>query len=140
MFKYFKNLVEKETDHKIKCLRTDRGREFTSQEFNQFCKENGIKRQLTAAYTPKRGGRKEEHDNHEHGSMYVVRKEDSKKLLAGSSKLDGTCSKPKPNLDCEEYDARRGLEWNQAFSRTLSSVWMCLTCAHTGCQKNQARR
>ena len=44
MFKYFKNLVEKETDHKIKCLRTDRGREFTSQEFNQFCKENGIKR------------------------------------------------------------------------------------------------
>ena len=56
MFKYFKNLVEKETYHKIKCLRTDRGREFTSQEFNQFCKENGIKRQLTAAYTPQRNG------------------------------------------------------------------------------------
>ena len=33
-------------------MRTDRGGEFTSQDFNEFCKENGIKRQLTAAYTP----------------------------------------------------------------------------------------
>ena len=52
LFKNFKSLVEKETGTYIKCLRTDRGGEFTSQEFNQFCKENGIKRQLTAAYTP----------------------------------------------------------------------------------------
>jgi hypothetical protein len=51
-FKHFKSLVEKETESYIKCLRTDRGGEFTSHEFNQFCKENGIKRQLTAAYTP----------------------------------------------------------------------------------------
>lgn len=55
-FKYFKSLVEKETGSYIKCLRTDRGGEFTSQEFNQFCKENGIKRQLTAAYTPQQNG------------------------------------------------------------------------------------
>jgi len=52
IFKYFKSLVEKETGSCIKSLRTDRGGEFTSQEFDQFCKENGIKRQLTAAYTP----------------------------------------------------------------------------------------
>lgn len=55
-FKHFKSLVEKETGSCIKCLRTDRGGEFTSQEFNQFCKENGIKRQLTAAYTPQQNG------------------------------------------------------------------------------------
>jgi len=56
IFKYFKSLVEKETGSCIKSLRIDRGREFTSQEFNQFCKENGIKRQLTAAYTPQQNG------------------------------------------------------------------------------------
>jgi hypothetical protein len=56
IFKYFKSLVEKETRSCIKSLRTDRGGEFTSQEFNQFCKENGIKRQLTAAYTPQQNG------------------------------------------------------------------------------------
>ena len=33
-------------------MRTDRGGEFTSQDFNEFGNENGIKRQLTAAYTP----------------------------------------------------------------------------------------
>lgn len=55
-FKHFKSLVEKETESCIKCLRTDRGGEFTSNEFNLFCKENGIKRQLTAAYTPQQNG------------------------------------------------------------------------------------
>lgn len=51
-FKIFKNCMEREASANIKCLRTDRGGEFTSQEFNNFCKENGIKRQLMAAYTP----------------------------------------------------------------------------------------
>jgi hypothetical protein len=55
-FKLFKALVEKETDLSIKCLRTDRGGEFTSNEFKEYCKMNGIKRQLTAAYTPQQNG------------------------------------------------------------------------------------
>ena len=52
IFKQYKSCVEKEIGSYIKCLHTDRGGEFTSQDFNEFCKENGIKRQLTAAYTP----------------------------------------------------------------------------------------
>ena len=55
-FKNYKNLVEKEAGAFICCLRTDRGREFTSLEFNAFCKTNGISRQLTAAYTPQQNG------------------------------------------------------------------------------------
>jgi transposase InsO family protein len=55
-FKYFKKSIEMEMDAYIKCLRTDRGGEFTSQDFNDFCKENGIKRQLTAAYAPQQNG------------------------------------------------------------------------------------
>lgn len=50
-FKLFKSLVEKETGLSIKCLRTDRGGEFTSDEFMEYCKMNRIKRQLTIAYT-----------------------------------------------------------------------------------------
>lgn len=56
MFKCFKKLVENETGFPIKCLRTDRGREFNSEDFNEFCKQHGIKRQLTAAYTPQQNG------------------------------------------------------------------------------------
>ncbi|KAM1072945.1 hypothetical protein ACFX2B_017883 [Malus domestica] len=55
-FKVFKSLVENETDASIKSLRTDRGGEFTSHEFVEFCVENGIQRQLTAAYTPQQNG------------------------------------------------------------------------------------
>ncbi|KAL5805553.1 hypothetical protein ACOSQ4_028286 [Xanthoceras sorbifolium] len=51
-FKCFKTMVEKETWLFVKCLRTDRGEEFNSNEFNDFCKQSGIKRQLTTTYTP----------------------------------------------------------------------------------------
>lgn len=40
----------------IKCLRTDRGGEYNSTEFKDYCKEHGIKRQLTTAYTPQQNG------------------------------------------------------------------------------------
>ncbi|KAK9941415.1 hypothetical protein M0R45_018018 [Rubus argutus] len=55
-FKSFKALVEKEAGRSIKTLRTDRGGEFMSQEFANFCAEHGIRRQLTAAYTPQQNG------------------------------------------------------------------------------------
>jgi len=53
MFKVFKSFVEKESEcDDICCLGTNRGGEFTFKEFNVFCVDHGIKRQLTAAYTP----------------------------------------------------------------------------------------
>ncbi|CAL9000240.1 unnamed protein product [Prunus brigantina] len=55
-FKNYKARVEKETGMFIRSLRTDRGGEFTSQEFINFCIVNGIQRQLTAAYTPQQNG------------------------------------------------------------------------------------
>ena len=44
-FKIFKNRVENEFGVKKKCLRLDRGGEFTSREFNIFCEDKGIRRQ-----------------------------------------------------------------------------------------------
>ena len=51
-FKNFKNLVENEAKTAIHGLKTDWRGEFMSNEFNKFCKDHEIKRQLTAAYTP----------------------------------------------------------------------------------------
>lgn len=37
-------------------LRSNRGGEFTSTKFEKFCKENEIRRPLTASYTPQQNG------------------------------------------------------------------------------------
>ena len=55
-FKIFKTIVEKETKAGIKTFRTDRGGEFVSHEFQVFCDKEGIKRHLTAPYSPQQNG------------------------------------------------------------------------------------
>lgn len=55
-FKRFKKSVEQETGNTIKTLRTDRGGEFCSNEFQVFCDNHGIKRHLTAPYSPQQNG------------------------------------------------------------------------------------
>ena len=55
-FKIVKNLAESESGERLKCFRTDRGGEFNSEEFNRFYDLNGIKRQLTAPYSPQQNG------------------------------------------------------------------------------------
>jgi transposase InsO family protein len=49
-------LVEKSIDRSIKCLRTNNGGEFTSVEFENYCKEAGIERHKTTVYTPQQNG------------------------------------------------------------------------------------
>src|ERR1044072_1093146 len=51
-FKVFKSLAENQSGRSIKILRTDGGGEFCSNEFNDFCAENGV----TAPYTPQHNG------------------------------------------------------------------------------------
>ena len=56
MFKKFKVMVEKEIDRQIKVVRSDRGGEYTSTTFMEYCEEQGIRRFLTAPYTPQQNG------------------------------------------------------------------------------------
>lgn len=56
MFKIFKASVKKETCARIICLRTYRRGEYNSNEFAGFCRNEGVKRQLTTSYTPQQNG------------------------------------------------------------------------------------
>jgi len=49
-------LIKNQTKKKIKTLRTDNGIEYESNEFHDFCKEVGIKRETTTPYTPEHNG------------------------------------------------------------------------------------
>ena len=56
MFKKFKVMVEKATGRHIKAVQFDRGGEYTSTTFMEYCKEQGIRHFLIAPYTLQQNG------------------------------------------------------------------------------------
>lgn len=55
-FKEFQALAKRQSGYQLKCLRTDNGGEFDSHAFNGFCKQRGIIRQYSVAYSPSQNG------------------------------------------------------------------------------------
>jgi transposase InsO family protein len=55
-------MTERKTGQKIGTLCTDHGGEFTSNEFVEYCRQQGIQRQLTHALTPEQNGVAERHN------------------------------------------------------------------------------
>ena len=56
VFQRFITMVETQIGKKVKCLRSDNGGEYMSKAFQDFCDTKGIKRELTAPYTPPQNG------------------------------------------------------------------------------------
>ncbi|MCP4339240.1 MAG: DDE-type integrase/transposase/recombinase, partial [Desulfobulbaceae bacterium] len=55
-FQEFMFSVERQMGRKIKALRSDRGGEYCSTEFKDFCTEKGIRKETTAPYSPQQNG------------------------------------------------------------------------------------
>uniref|UniRef100_A0A2N9H4X0 Integrase catalytic domain-containing protein n=1 Tax=Fagus sylvatica TaxID=28930 RepID=A0A2N9H4X0_FAGSY len=55
-FKRFVAEVKNQHEKSLKALRTDRGREYLSDQFKDLCEEKGIRRQLTISNTPQQNG------------------------------------------------------------------------------------
>lgn len=55
-FTKFKAIAEKQSGEYLKILRSDRGGEYTSNLFNDLCKDHRIIHQLTIAYMPQQNG------------------------------------------------------------------------------------
>jgi hypothetical protein len=56
IFKEWLMMVENQTDRKLKSLRSDNGGEYKSDEFVQFCRERGIRREFMAPHSPDQNG------------------------------------------------------------------------------------
>uniref|UniRef100_A0A2N9HLW0 Integrase catalytic domain-containing protein n=1 Tax=Fagus sylvatica TaxID=28930 RepID=A0A2N9HLW0_FAGSY len=56
LFKKFHAMVEREKRKSLKCLRTDNGSEYTSNEFENYCSEYGIRHEKTVPGTPQHNG------------------------------------------------------------------------------------
>ncbi|CAH9146107.1 unnamed protein product [Cuscuta epithymum] len=55
-FKKIKAVAEAGRECKLRAFRSDRGGEFNSCEFAEFCNQNGIKHNTTAGYSPQQNG------------------------------------------------------------------------------------
>jgi transposase InsO family protein len=55
-FKVFKALIKNQTGKTLKAVRSDRGGEFGSWNFKEFCDKHGIKREYTILRTPQQNG------------------------------------------------------------------------------------
>jgi transposase InsO family protein len=56
IFKDWLAMVENQTDRKQKSLRSNNGGEYKSNEFVQFNRERGIRREFTTPHSPKQNG------------------------------------------------------------------------------------
>lgn len=56
LFQWYLAKVEKETGKNLKFMRSDRGGEFISNDFNMFYNDRGIKRQMFTPRTPPQNG------------------------------------------------------------------------------------
>ena len=56
IFKRFNIFVEKQSEKKIKVLRTDEGGKYTSKIFEEFYGEHGIDHEMIAPYMPQHNG------------------------------------------------------------------------------------
>ncbi|MCI09880.1 retrovirus-related pol polyprotein from transposon tnt 1-94 [Trifolium medium] len=52
VFKKFKYMAEKQSDHKLKVLKTNGGCEYVSGEFTEFCEAEDIVHEVIPLYTP----------------------------------------------------------------------------------------
>ncbi len=57
-------MVEKEKGVSIKCLRSDGGGEYFSNEFNEYLKDHGIQRKYSCSYSPHQNGVDERKNMH----------------------------------------------------------------------------
>ena len=55
-FKIFKALTENQIGNILKVVISDRGGEFMSSDFKEFCDKHGIKREYTIPGTPQQNG------------------------------------------------------------------------------------
>jgi transposase InsO family protein len=55
-FKIFKDLTENQTGNRLKEVRSNKGGEFMSSDFKEFCDKHGIKREYIIPRTPQQNG------------------------------------------------------------------------------------
>jgi transposase InsO family protein len=139
VFKNFKALVENQSGHKLVTLHSDQGEEFTSKEFDKYCREHGIKHQLTAAYTLQQNGIAERKNRIILNMIRTMLKEKGlPKQFWAKAVAFILSTQPMSCQKCQEYDTSRGMERLQAKCCTPKNLWVCCIFLGSRIQEKEA--
>ena len=63
-FQNFKNEVEKATNHHVRCLRSDGGKEYFFDAITTYLRQEGIQQEFACRHTPQQNGVVERKNQH----------------------------------------------------------------------------
>jgi hypothetical protein len=139
-FKAYKVEVENKLERKIKRLRSDRGGEYFSSEFTEFCMEHGIIHERTPPYSPQSNGIAEwknctltELVNAILGTAGLSKKWWGEAILTACHVLNRVPTKNKEITPFEEWEKKR---LNLFYMRT----WGCLAKVNVPINKKRKLR
>jgi hypothetical protein len=131
-FKEFKALVENLTERKLKTLRSNNGGEFTSEELKEYCKEVGIKRELSTTYNPQQNGIAERKNwtIMEAVKAMIHNQDLPMHLWAEATKTTMYVQNRSPHKVLENKTPEEDVFRREAKSQPLQNIWMPCICSH----------
>ena len=136
-FKTYKAEVENQLEKKIKRLRSDRGGEYISHEFSQFCSQHGIVHEFTPPYSPQSNGVAERKNRTQTGLVNAMLESAGmpkawwgEAILTATFVLNRVITK---RSEITPYEGWKGRKPNVNFLRT----WGCLAKVNIPLQKRR---
>jgi transposase InsO family protein len=96
MYKYIKSFIlkaELETGERLKCLRTDNGKEFSNTQISKLLDDHGIRHEMTIPYCPEQNGRIERENR---TIIETARSRIGQEILGRSSEYSYLCTQQMP--------------------------------------------
>ncbi|KAE8692644.1 hypothetical protein F3Y22_tig00110831pilonHSYRG00315 [Hibiscus syriacus] len=132
-FKNFKARVELDSENKIKCFRTNNRGEHSSEEFDDFFRKEGIKRQFTVANNPQQNGVEFEKGDSSKAEPVHDEQEPESSETPTTRQSDRVRRRPNWHLDyviegniayCILTEDGEPLTYQKAINNSDASLWM----------------
>ena len=133
-------MLENQSGCHIKVLRTDRGGEFISKEFNFFLwrrgHPKGINSSLHSITEWNRWTKKSNYCGD--GKKYVTSKETSKPILGQSRSNICLSIKHLTNKGGYESNSLWSMAWKETICKSFMNLWLCCLCFETSSNSSEA--
>jgi transposase InsO family protein len=126
-FQEFRAQIENQIGEKIKVLRSDNGGEYTSNDFKDFCKKAGIKRELVVSYNPQQNGVAERKNRSIIGFAKAMMHDQELSMFLWEEACNTMVyvHNKSPHMILGDKTSGGGFLRGEAKDRTFEDIWLC---------------